>query len=214
MSPRLQRRDDNEDVGTIDRLLYYLPPRDLEYNNWAIDARPSLSVERARHPGDDRSGYHNRGRDYMASSTHQRSHCDALNLTARTPTIPSPYKDLGGTPWTDSEPSVPYGQSTYAKRKAEMPFDRKPRHAGQSYIKTEFNRSFEQSSVKGAKAPRASSGKLSLASLRVIQTYLAEIDRVIGPDEGQIDKVYLECRRLKSLLRTLATCCDQEPTHE
>jgi hypothetical protein len=95
-----------------------------------------------------------------------------------------------------------------------MSFDRNTRDTGQTSIKTEFDRFFEQSSGKGPKASRASSGKLSLASLRVVQSYLTEIDHVIGPDEGQIDKVYLECRRLKSLLRTLAICCDQEPTHE
>jgi hypothetical protein len=214
MPPRPQRRDYNEDVGTDDRVLWFLPSEDIEYNVLATDIRPFLSVERARDPRDDRSGYHNRDSDYMASSTHQRSHCDALSLTVVTPTIPGPYKDLGGTPWTDSEQWVPNGQSIYAKRKTAMPFDRKTRDASQPYTKPEFNRSFEQSSVKGPKASRASSGKLSLASLRAIQSYLTEIDHVIGPDEGQIDKVYLECRRLKSLLRTLAICCDQEPTHE
>jgi hypothetical protein len=198
MSPRPQRRDDNEDVGTDERVLFFLPPKDIDFDILASDVRLYLSPERARHPRDDRSGYHNRGSDYMASSTHQRSHRDALGLTVLTPTVPGPYKDLGGTPWTDSERWVPNGQSIYARKS----------------IKTEFNRSFEQSSVKGPKASRASSGKLSLAPLRVIQSYLTEIDHVIGPDEGQIDKVYLECRRLKGLLRTLAICCDQEPTHE
>jgi hypothetical protein len=207
MSPHLPRRDDNEDVGTNERPLYFPPSGDIEYNILASDVRPYLSVERARYPRDDRSGYRNRGSDHMASSTHQP-------LTARTPTIPGPYKDLGGTPWTDSEQWVPNGKSIYTKRKTEIPFDRKTRDASQPYIKTEFNRLFEQSSVKGPKASRASSGKLSLVSLRVIQSYLTEIDHVIGPDEEQIDKVYLECRRLRSLLRTLATCCDQEPTHE
>jgi hypothetical protein len=214
MSPRPQRRDDNEDVGTDERVLFFLPSKDIDFDIVSSDARPFLPVERARHPRDDRSGYHNRDSDCMASSTHQRSHCDALGLTVLTPTIPGPYKDLGGTPWTDSERWVPNGQSIYAKKKTEMSFDRNTRDAGQTSIKTEFNRSFEQSSGKGPKASRASSGKLSLASLRVVQSYLTEIDHVIGPDEGQIDKVYLECRRLKSLLRTLAICCDQEPTHE
>jgi hypothetical protein len=144
----------------------------------------------------------------------ERLLCFLLKYTVRTPTIPRPYRDLGGTPWTDSEEWAPNGQSTYAKRKTEMPFGRKTRDANRPYIKTESNRSFEQSSVKRPNASRASSGKLSLASLRVIQSYLTEIDQVIGPDEGQIDKVYLECRRLKGLLRTLATCCDQELTHE
>jgi hypothetical protein len=214
MPPRPQRRDDNEDVGTNERLLYFLPAKDIDFNISSSDVRPYLSVERARHPRDDRSGYHNRDSDYMASSIHQHSQCDALSLTVPTPTIPRPYKDLGGTPWTDSEQWVPTGQSIHAKRKTGMPFDRKTRDASQPYTKAEFNRSFEQSSVKGHKASHASSGKLSLASLRVIQSYLTEIDRVIRPNEGQIDKVYLECRRLKSLLRTLVTCCDQEPTHE
>jgi hypothetical protein len=102
----------------------------------------------------------------------------------------------------------------YVKMVTEMLFDRKTRDGSQPSVKAEFNRSLEQSSVKGLNASRAASGKLSLASLSVIQSYLTEIDHVIGPDEGQIDKVYLECRRLKSLLRTLATCCDQEPKHE
>lgn len=214
MSPRPQRRDDNEDVGTNERLLCFLPSEDIDFNISASDIWGFLGVERARRPRDDRSGYHNQGSDYMASSTHQCSHCDALSLTVLTPTIPGPHKDLGETPWTDSEQWVPNSQPIYAKKKTEMPFDRKTRDASQPYTKTEFNRSFEQSSVKGPKASHASSGKLSLASLRVIQSYLTEIDHVIGLDEGQIDKVYLECRRLKSLLRTLATCCDQEPTHE
>lgn len=208
MSPRPQQRDDNEDVGTDERVLFFLPSKDIDFNILASDARPFLPVERARHPRDDRSGYRNRGSDYMASSTHQRSYCDALGLKVLTPTIPGPYR------WTDSEQWVPNGQPIYAKRKTEMPFDRKIRGANQPYIKTEFNRSFEQGSVKGSKAPHASSGKLSLVSLRVIQSYLTEVDHVIGPDEGQIDKVYLECRRLNRLLRTLAICCDQEPTHE
>src|SRR5271154_2668900 len=98
MSPRPQRRDDNEDVGTDKRLLYSLP------------------------------------------------------------TMPRPYKDLGRTPWTDSGQWVPNGQSIYAKRKTGMPFDRKTRDASQPYTKPEFNRPFEQSSVKGPKASHASSG--------------------------------------------------------
>jgi hypothetical protein len=204
MPPRPQQHGDNEDVETNERLLYFLPSKDIDCDIIASDLSLYLGAERARHPRDDRSGHHNRGSDCLALSTQQRSHCDALGLTVLAPTISGPYED--------SEQWVPSSQSIYAKRKTEMPFDRKTRDASQPYIKPEFNGSFEQSSAKGPKASRASSGKLSLAPLRVIQFYLGEIDHVVGPDEAQ--KVYLGCRRLKSLLRTLATCCDQEPTHE
>ena len=213
MPPSPQRRDDNENVETNERVLSWLPSAGIDYEVLENDLKEYLGVERARQPRDSRSGYRNWGSDYMAPTTHQRGACDAPSLTVRTPTIFGPYNDLGGTPWTDSEQWVPNSQSIYAKRKTGIPFDPKPRDACQP-SKAKSNRPLKKRSVKEPKVPRASSGKLSLASLGVVWSYLTAIDHVIGSDEGQTDKVYLECRRLKSLLHMLAACCDQEPMHE
>jgi hypothetical protein len=201
-----QRRNDNEDVETNERVLSWLPSADIVHEALENDLREYFGVERARQPKDSRSGYRNWRRDYMASITHQRNCYDNPDLTVLTPTIFGPYNDLDGTSWADSEQRGPNSQSIYAERKIGMPFDGKPRDACQSY-KAKCN-------VKEPKEPGASSRKLSLASLRVVWSYLTGIDHVIGPDEGQTDKVYLECRRLKSLLHTLAACCGQEPMHE
>src|SRR4051812_37286505 len=188
MPPSPQRPKDNEDVGTNKRVLSWLLSAGIDYRSTC------LPVERARIRRDGWSGYHNWSSDYMASSTHQRSHCDDPRLTVLTPPIPRLCIDPGGTLWTDFEQWALKGQSIYVKRKTEMPFDKKTKDGSQPSVKAEFNRALEQSSVKGFNAARAASGKLSLASLRVIQSYLTEIDHVIGPGEGQIDKVYLECR--------------------
>jgi hypothetical protein len=205
-----QRRDDNDNVRTNERVLSWLPSADTGYEVLGNDLWEHLRVKRARQPRDSRSGYRNWGSDYMASIAHQQSCCDAPGLTVLTPTVFGPYNDLDGTPWTDSEKWVPNSRSVYAKRKTAIPFDPKPRDACQPY-KAKSNRLLKKCNVK---EPGASSGKLSLAPLRVVWSYLTEIDHVIGLDEGQTDKVYLECRRLKSLLHTIAACCDQEPMHE
>lgn len=206
MPPSPQRRDDNEGVKTDERVLSWL---DIVYKVVENDLREHLGVERARQPRDSRSGYRNWASDYA----HQRSYCDIPGLTVLPPTIFGPCNDLDGSPWTEFEQRVPNSQSTYAKRKTGIPFDPKPRDACQPY-KAKFNRSLKKCNVKEPKEPRASSGKLSLVSLRVVWSYLTQVDHVIGSDEGQTDKVYLECRRLKSLLHMLAACCNQEPMHE
>jgi hypothetical protein len=202
-----QRRNDNEDVETNERVRSWLSSADIAHD--VLENR----LKRARQPRNSRSGYRNWGRDYMVSITHQRSYCDDPDLTVPTPTIFIPYNDPDGASWTDSEQWVSNSQSIYAERKTGIPFDAIPRDACQLY-EAKFNRPLKKGNVKELKEPGASSGKLSLAPLRVVWSYLTEIDHVIGLDEGQTDKVYLECRRLKSLLHTIAACCDQEPMHE
>lgn len=209
MPPSPQRRDDNEGVRTDERVLSWLPPTDIVYEVLENDLREYPGVERARQPRDSRSGYRNWASDYA----HQWSYCDIPGLAVLPPTILGPCNDLDGSPWTEFEQRVPNSQSTYAKRKTGIPFDPKPRDACQPY-KAKSNRSLKKCNIKEPKEPRASSGKLSLVSLRVVWSYLTEVDHVIGSDEGQTDKVYLECRRLKSLLHMLAPCCNQEPMHK
>jgi hypothetical protein len=190
MSPSPQRRNDSEDDEINERVLSWLPSTGIDCEVLANDISLFHVVGQSSGPRDSWSGYHNWDNDYRASVHHQ---CDGTNFPSPAPAFLVPL--------------------VYTKRKTKMPFDPTTRAACQS-CKTKFHRRFEQCNVKELNTPCASSGKLSLVSLRVIRSYLAQIEHAIRPDKGQTAEAYLGCRRLKSLLHTLAAYCGQEPTLE
>jgi hypothetical protein len=150
---------------------------------------------------------------YVASRTYCRRHeCHPRNCNALEAV--SMAHNRGFTPMMDLEklahidqfsPFIQDTESRVFERVSLPPVGLRRRHLGGI---------FDQISTREPGTLCASSGRISLVTLGDVHEYLTEIDHVVGQDKSKTCEVYLECRRLKSLVRALGRLCKQETKHE
>jgi hypothetical protein len=245
MPYRHQRRADSEDDKSDDRIPFFLPSEDIDFDVIAADIQLYLgreaSVERVQNPRRNMCGYYVRSptsitismildlkRDSLEWTREQRSDPGLSYVASRTyckrhQYHPRNYNTLGAvgmahdcdlTPMMDLEKPAYIDQFSRFTPDTESRVFERVNLPPLGFRRSQFGGIVDQAPAREPGALYPSSGRISLASMKDVHLYLAEIDHVVGQDESKTREVYLECVRLKSFVQALRRLCEQETRHE
>jgi hypothetical protein len=202
---------------------------------------PNASVEQTQNPRKDRNGYYIRSptgitipmisdlkRDTLEWTREQKSDPGLSYVASRTycnrhQCHPRNYNTLGAvsmdhdcdlTPMMDFEKPADIDQFSRFIPDTESRVFERVSLPQVGFTRSHFGGIVDQASARKPGALCASSGRISLASLKDVHLYLTEIDHVVGEDESKTREIYLECVRLKSFVRALRRLREQETGHE